>query len=201
MRKFLSVGLLMCVALFAVSCAQPPTEEMNAAQSAVDAAKAAEADVYAAGTFQSAGSALSDARAKVDTEDYEGAKADAIRAKDLADRSVSEAQASKQRTRDEAQALVNRLSGGLSDARAALEAAPAGKGADDDLDQLRADLGQAESSVGSARSDLSSGKFKSALASAKAAEAKMSGIQSSVETAKAKIADYQEMHRPWFEKL
>ena len=199
MRSFLSVGLLACVALVAISCAQPPTEEINAAQAAVDAAKQAEADIYASATYQSATKALSDARAKVDSDDYEGAKADAIRSKDMADRSVTEAGASKQRTRDDAQAIINRLSGGLADARAAVEGAPSGKGADEDLGQLRASLSQTEATLGSARGDLSSGKFKSALDQAKSAEMGLNGVQSSVAAAQKKIADYQEKHRPWYE--
>jgi len=201
MRKFLGLGLLACVAFLAVSSAQPPEAEINAAQVALDAAKKAEADEYASGTFQSAGKALSDARAKVEAGDYEGAKADAIRSKDLADRSVSEASASKERIRKDAQAILNRLSGGLADARAAVEGAPKGKGADADLDQLRADLSQAESSVSSSRSSLSSGKFNAGLTSSKSAETKLAPIQSSVEVAKKKIAEHTEMNRPWYEKL
>lgn len=201
MRKFAGAALLACIALLAVSCAQPPEEEINAAQAALDAAKQAQADVYASGTYQSASTALSDARSKVDGGDYEGAKADAIRAKELADRSVSEASAAKQRMRDDAQAVINRVSPALADARAAVEAAPSGKGADSDLDQLRADISQAESSLSSARSDLNAGKFNTALESAKSAESRVSGIKSSVEMAQKKIADYQEMHKPWYEKL
>ena len=151
MRSVLTVGLVLSLAFVFVGCAQPPEEEINAAQAALDGAKKAEADIYAPEAYAAAKQALDDSRSKVEQEDYEGAKASALRAKEQADQAKSLADAAKPKVRDEAQALIARLTPVLSDAKSASGNAPQGKGADEDLDQLRSDLGQAEASLGSAR--------------------------------------------------
>ncbi len=199
MRSVLTLGLVLSLAITFVSCAQPPEEELKAAQAALDSAKKAEADIYAPDAYRTAKSTLDDARAKVEQKDYDAAKAGAIRAKDQADQATALAGTNKQNTRNEAQALVNRLSTGLTEARATLNKAPRGKGADGDLDQLSSDLGQAEASLGEAKNSLSAGKAKDALAQAKSAEGKLSQVQGAVQTAMQKIEDWQKQHRPWFE--
>ncbi len=199
MRSVLTVGLVLSLALAFVSCAQPPEEELKAAQAALDSAKRAEANVYAPDAYRSAENTLKDARAKVEQEDYEAAKAAAIRAKEQADQARSLGETNKQNTRNEAQALIDRLSTGLTDARTALNNAPRGKGADGDLDQLSSDLGQAEASLGSARNSMGTSKFKDALGQAKDAESKLSPVQGAVQTAMQKIEEWQQQHRSWYE--
>lgn len=201
MRSVLNLGLILALTLTVISCAKPPTQEMDAAQAAIDAAKAAEADVYAPDTYRQATSALSDARSKVEQQDYEGAKTSAESAKQLADRSTSEANTNKQQTRDEAQAIINRVASGLTDARSSLGVAPRGKGADGDLDQLNSDLGQAEASLGDARNSLSTSKFKDALTQARSADDKLSQVQNAVQMAMQKIEEWKKNNKPWFEKL
>ena len=201
MRSVLSVGLVLSLVIGLVSCAQPPTKEMNDAQSALDAAKRAEADIYVADTYMAAKKALDDARAKAgeNQKDYEGAKASAIRAKELADQARSQVDAAKQKIRSQAQAIIDRISSGMADARASLNNAPSGKGADENLDQLRSDLGQAEASLSSARSNIGSGKLKDALAQAQSAEGKFSRVQAAMQTAMQKIEDWKKANRPWYE--
>jgi DNA repair exonuclease SbcCD ATPase subunit len=201
MRSVLNFCLILGFTLAVAGCAKPPQLELDAANAALAAAKAAEADVYAPDTFRSASTAMNEANAKVETKDYEGAKASAIQAKETADRAKSEADTNKQQTRDEAQAVINRVSPGLDDARTSLSSAPSGKGADEDLAQLSADLGQAEANLNDARSNLSSGKFKDALAQARSSESKLSQVQGSVQTANQKIEAWKELNKPWFDKL
>ena len=95
MRSVLNIGLACVLALAFVSCAQPPEEELKAAEAAIAKAQNAEADIYATEVFRNAKNTLADARAKVEKSDYEGAKASAIRAKELADQSASQAASSK----------------------------------------------------------------------------------------------------------
>jgi hypothetical protein len=144
---------------------------------------------------------MNDANAKVEQKDYEGAKTSAVQAKEFADRAKSEADTNKRQTRDEAQAIINRVASGLSDAQTSLATAPRGKGADEDLDQLNADLGQAEANLSTARSSLNGGKYKDALAQAGSAESKMSQIPASVQTANQKIEAWKEQNKPWFNRL
>lgn len=197
-------ALNLCIALglaFAIGCGKPPVEELNAARAALDAARQAEAEVYAPDTYRSASNTLNDANAKSEAKDYEGARTAAIQARELADRARSEAQTAKQQTRDDAQTIVNRVTSGLSDVRIAMGSAPRGKGADDDLDQINADLSQAESSLNNARTHLSSGKYRDALTEARSAETKLGPTRSSVQAAVEKTNAWKERNKAWYLRL
>ena len=198
MRSVLNIGLACILAIAFVSCAQPPEEELKAAEAAIAKAQGAEADIYATEVFRSAKNTLADARSKVEKSDYEGAKSSAIRAKELANQSASQAATNKSQMQNEATALVGRLGPGMADARSALESAPKGKGADENLDQLRGDLGQAETSLNDARASLSAGKAKDAVSQAKAAETKLGQVQNGLQTALKRIADWQEDNKAWY---
>lgn len=199
MRSLFRVGALLAFVVAVVGCGSPPQAELDAAQAALDAARQAGAETYAADAYNKAKNTLADARAKSEAGDYEEAKTAAVSAKSQADQARSLAESNKARIRDEAQAIVDRVSNAIGDARAAVDGAPRGKGADSDLDQLRSDLGQAEASLGDARSSLSSGSFNNALDQAKAADSKLSAVQSAVQVAMKKIDDWKVKNRPWYE--
>ena len=201
MRSILSLCFALGLTFVVAGCAKPPTLELDAANSAITAAKQAEADVYAPDTYRSATNAMNDANTKVEQKDYEGAKASAIQAKEFADRSKSEAETSKRQIRDEAQAIINRVGPGISDTRGSLGTAPRGKGADEDLDQLNADLSQSEANLSDARSSLNGGKFKDALSQARNAETVLSQVQGSAQGALQKIEAWKTQNKPWFQRL
>ena len=79
--------------------------------------------------------------------------------------------------------------------------APRGKGADDDLDQLNADLNQAEANISDARNSLDNGQYADALAQAQGAENKLAEVQGAVTVALQKIEDWKERHKPWYFRL
>lgn len=199
MRSMFRAGALLAFVVTLVSCGSPPQAELDAAQAALDSARQAGAEEYAADAYNRAKNTLADARAKSESGDYDAAKTTAVQAKDQADQAKSLAESTKARVRDEAQAIVSRVTNAIGDARSAVDGAPRGKGADGDLDQLRADLGQAEASLGSARSSLSSGSFNAALTQAKSAESKLNEVQSAVQVAMKKIEDHKMKNRPWYE--
>ncbi len=199
MRVVLKFGVVLGMVTIAAGCGSPPQAELDAAQAALDAARQVEADVYAPDAYNRAKNTLADARAKVEQSDYEAAKTAAVQAKDQAEQARSLAGTNKQQMMTDAQNIANRVSTGLGDARTALDGAPRGKGADDDLDQLRADLSQAEASLSDARNNLNSGNVKSALDQAKSADSKLSSVQSAVQVAMKKIEDWQERPKPWYE--
>ena len=198
MHSLFRVGAGIALIMAVVSCGSPPQAELDAAQAALDTARQAGAEAYAADAYNRAKNTLADARAKSEQGEYEAAKTAAVQAKDQADQARSLAESNKARIRDEAQAIVNRLSNAIGDARAAVDGAPRGKGADDDLDQLRADLGQAGAALTDARNSLGEGNFNAALEQAKSADSKLGQVQSAVQVAAQKIEDYKQKNRPWY---
>lgn len=199
MRAVLKFGVVLCMVFIAAGCGSPPQAELDAAQAALDAARQAQADVYAPDAYTRAKNTLADARAKVEQSDYEAAKTAAVQAKEQAEQARSLAGTNKQQMMTDAQNIANRVSTGLGDARTALDSAPRGKGADDDLDQLRGDLSQAEASLSDARNSLNSGNAKAALEQATAADNKLSSVQSAVQVAMQKIGEWQANNKPWYE--
>ena len=66
----LARGAWLVVVLVAISCAEPPHKEMDQAQGAIDAARAAGAEQYAAAEFTAATKALAQSNEAVTARDY-----------------------------------------------------------------------------------------------------------------------------------
>jgi len=67
------VVLSLLASLFVVACAEPPRKEMDQAQGALDAARAAGAEQYAAEEYAAAVTALESSHEAVELEDYRSA--------------------------------------------------------------------------------------------------------------------------------
>ncbi|HRY28409.1 MAG TPA: DUF4398 domain-containing protein [Elusimicrobiota bacterium] len=101
---------LVCVVLpFFVSCAKPPTQEMSDAEAAVTAAVQAGAEQYAKTELAAANDALADARAKLESKDYKGAKAAALETKAKADVAQSAVEPNKAAVMTTVQERMNGL--------------------------------------------------------------------------------------------
>ena len=75
---------VMLVALFTVSCVDPPDKEMQQARGALDAARAAGADQYAADEYNAAALALERSREAVTQRDYRLALSQALESRERA---------------------------------------------------------------------------------------------------------------------
>ncbi len=121
-RQFLWM-LMMTLAVVTAACGDPPDREMQQAQGAIDAARAAGADVYAAGEFEAAQLALKNAQAAVETGDYRLALSHAVDSRDRAQQAARLAADGKAVARVEADRATTRLADAIETARAALESA------------------------------------------------------------------------------
>src|SRR5262250_2964899 len=82
---------LVLVAAIASACAEPPDREIQQAQSAIEAARAAGADVYAHDEFAAAQTALKNANDAVTQRDYRLALNNALDARERAQNAAKEA--------------------------------------------------------------------------------------------------------------
>jgi hypothetical protein len=108
-RRWIVLALLAC----SIACAEPPTKELDQAQGAIETARAAGADVFAAEEFKAAQSALQRAHAAVEERDYRQALSLALDAKERAREAarlgavhMAELRSSAERTLDEALRLL-----------------------------------------------------------------------------------------------
>ena len=100
-------AVLLSLCLLVSGCAgSPPQKELDRAQGAIDAARAAGAELYATDTFNAATAALRDANNAVAESDYRLALTRALDAHDRAQEAARGAADGKARARSEAEAAL-----------------------------------------------------------------------------------------------
>jgi hypothetical protein len=119
MRRWLAPACV-CLTLLLAACGEPPNKEMDQAQGAIDAARAAGAERYAPEEYKASVDALTRARQAVDERDYRLALNDALESFEHAQNAAREAADSKARQRGEVERLIAEVSTSLDQARQAV---------------------------------------------------------------------------------
>jgi hypothetical protein len=101
MRLWCRAGLACLVVVLAAACTSPPNKEMDQAQGAIDAARAAGAERYAPTEFAAANTALENANAAVAQGDYRLALNHALDSRERAQNAVRVAADTRVRLRGE----------------------------------------------------------------------------------------------------
>jgi hypothetical protein len=118
---------LLCLAVVAAmtsaACGDPPDKEIQQAQTAIDAARAAGADRFARAEFTAAEDALKRAHDAVVQRDYRQALNNALDARERAQLAAKEAADRKAAARTEAEHALTDADSALHEARARLKAA------------------------------------------------------------------------------
>ncbi len=130
MRVFVRAAraaVLLAIVLAAAGCGDPPTKEMNQAQGAIDAARAAGAEQYASDEYKAAVDALRRAQDAVTQRDYRQALNDALDSRERAQNAAREASSQKAQARSQAERLVAEVTTALAAASGRLDAARAAK--------------------------------------------------------------------------
>jgi len=84
LARLMSVVAVIVATLLATACAEPPSKEMNQAQGAIDAARAAGAEQYAPDQLKAAVEALAQSEVAVTARDYRLALAHALDSRERA---------------------------------------------------------------------------------------------------------------------
>jgi hypothetical protein len=116
---------LLVLALAVVACANPPDAEMSEARKAIEAARAAGAEQYAAGQYDEAVTALRRSEEAVVQRDYRQALAFALDSRERARSAAQAAVEQKGVARAEAERSVRQLEGVIGSARAEADKAEA----------------------------------------------------------------------------
>jgi hypothetical protein len=115
----------LAAALLTAACEEPPNKEMDQAQGAIDAARAAGADRYATAEYAAATTSLSQSRQAVTERDYRLALNHALESREHAQNAAREAADTKARLRGDAERKMAEIAGLLAQANARLQAAEA----------------------------------------------------------------------------
>ena len=113
--------LALITAILSVSCAEPPNKEMNQAQGAIDAARAAGAEKFAAGEFFAAQDALKKSEEAVAAGDYRQALSHALDSRERAQNAAKLAVEGRADARGQAERAIAVVATLLSRAQAQLK--------------------------------------------------------------------------------
>lgn len=118
-------SLALFSVVWLVSCDQPPTRELAAAETALTQAREAEADKYAPNRFREAEAALNQAKQRVDAKDYRAALSSANDATDRAKAAAKAAATAKTLAQSGTDLTLAQIQAALDEALAEREAATA----------------------------------------------------------------------------
>jgi hypothetical protein len=118
---------ILCSCLLFSACATPPSQEMNQAQSAIDAARAAGAERYATQEYEAAVKALQSSRDAVTARDYRLALNYALDSRDRAQSAAKEAASQQGTLRTSAERQLAELTAMLDRAKQRLTGAQAAR--------------------------------------------------------------------------
>src|SRR5688500_10191919 len=113
--------LALVILILSAGCAEPPNKEINQAQGAIDAARAAGADRFAAAEFAAATDALTRSEAAVAAGDYRLALNHAIDSRERAQSAAKMAVEGRADARGQAERAIAEVATLLSQARAQLK--------------------------------------------------------------------------------
>lgn len=117
--------LAFVICLLSAGCAEPPNKEMNQAQGAIDAARAAGADRFAAEEFAAATEALKRSEEAAAARDYRQALSHALDSRERANSAAKQAVDGRANARGQAERSVSEVATLLAQAQAQLENLPA----------------------------------------------------------------------------
>jgi hypothetical protein len=191
--KAKNIGWIAVLGLVLAGCSQPPTADIDAAKSALDQARQAEAAEYA----QQSWTAAQDAEAKLDQElDAQEKRWSAMRTYTVAGQLAQDTKAMAERTRDEAVAGKEKAKTDattlMADARAAVErahaavaSAPKGKGTEADLASLKTDTASLDDALVEMQKAFDGGRYNEAKVKAQAAIDSAKQVEAEIEKAKS----------------
>ena len=146
-RRSFPALLSAAAALLCAACAAPPNKEMDQAQGAIDAARAAGADRYATTEYSAATEALKNANVAVAVGDYRLALNFALESREQAQNAARGAADSKARVRAEVEHAITEITALIAQARTRITAAERARVARRLLQAPRADLTAAEAAL------------------------------------------------------
>ena len=174
--------LALITAILSASCAEPPSKEMNQAQGAIDAARAAGAEKFAAVEFAAAADALKRSEEAVAAGDYRQALSHALDSRERAQDAAKQAVDARADARGQAERAIAEVATLLSRAQAQLK--------DPDIARLNArTLKAPRSTVAAAEKMLQEARTALATEEYAAVTKALNGIAAALQAALTEIDD------------
>jgi hypothetical protein len=159
--------IAICAVFLSVACSAPPQKEIDRAQGAIDAARAAGAEQYAPEPFEAATTAMQQTHEAVQQRDYRLALSRVTDANERALEAARQAANGKARARVEAEAAINHLAATIRQIDERLKAAETSRLTAREMDAARRARANADQKLQEARAALNAGNYLAAIAAAK----------------------------------
>ena len=193
MKNKILMGLtaIAMVAILA-SCGKKPQVEIDATNAAIEAAKAAEANVYLPDEFAAVQDSMNAIMADIEGQEgklfkkFGDAKEKLASASALANELASKVAAKKEEVKAEAETLLNDIKTVLAENSKLVPKLPRGKEGAAVIEQIKADLSNVDAAVAEAQTAYDNGAFMDALNKIKAAKAKADGLNEEIKEALTK---------------
>jgi len=167
------LSAIICAALLFAACSEPPRKEIDQAQQAVDNARQAGAEQYAADVFAAATAALQQAREAVDQRDYRLALSRAVDATDRAQEAAKAAAENKAAARSQAEAAINAANAAVLHLQSRLKVADETRVPSREIAPARAAAISREGTLQKARALLAAGNYAAATAAVSGLDAQI----------------------------
>lgn len=184
----IAIGLM---ALVVAGCGKPPEAEMQAAQTAMNDAKAAEAATYASKDLEAAEDSMAAAQAEIEKQNskfalfrnYKEAARLMTVSQGLADNAKQTAGVEKEKARVQAEGLYTQLTAAVDSTRALMEKAPRDKEGKKIMAMITTDLDAAAATLPEIRAMIDKGDFHNAIQTANASMQKVESLRSEIQGA------------------
>jgi len=195
MKKAIKVLLVSMVAATLLSaCASQPTEELNAAKSAIDAVVSEGAEKYTPDQMQSINLKLDQAMAEIKTQDsytfsnYSLAKFTLSQVKEEADALKVKLAQRKEELKVAASTALTEAQAAVVEAKSMLDVAPQGKGSLADIEAMKSDVAGLETELETVAPQIDAGEYIVATEKAHAVAARAMTISNDIKAAQEKLA-------------
>lgn len=182
------LSALLVMILLASGCSEPPNKEINRAQGAIDAARAAGGELYATEAFTAATSALQQSHEAVEQRDYRLALSRAVDAYERAQDAAKLSADGKAKARSDAEMAISGANAAALALGSRLKAAEAAHVPARDLALAHRTAKGAAAILQKARTSFNAGAYLDAIASVKGLEAQIRTQIQSIEALPAQRA-------------
>jgi hypothetical protein len=177
-RRFVFAALLT---IAAAACSEPPQKEIDQAQAALDAARAAGADKYSTAEYTAAASALQKAHESVTLRDYRQALNYAIDSRQRSQEAARLAADGRTRAQRAAEAALTGATARAAQLHQRIKTAEEARVGAKDLRTARQTLAEAQAQLQEARTAISGGNYEDATKSVTAVREKLDAAIERVE--------------------
>jgi hypothetical protein len=194
MKKFVLLALCLTLTVSLTACGKAPTAEIEATKAAIDAAVSEGAEKYTPEQLQEINTQMTTAMVEVKSQeskflkDFDGAKKMLAQVKAEAEALKGNVGVVKQELNDKASAGLEQADSAVAEASALLENAPRGKGSQDDIEAMKADISGLGASLLEVQPLIDAGDYQAAISKNEAIISRAGEISEEIRAAQAKMA-------------